>query len=127
MADAVNLETGEVLTEEEAAEYSKIDRVFKKYKPRFEELNRKIKRIYNTKGKRVVGDVIISVTERGAKDTKAAAEKYPRDKYPQFWKDVPTFDFDALSERQKKPFLSTTLALSVDVIASDSPDVGSAD
>jgi hypothetical protein len=122
MSDAVNQQTGEVLTEDEAMEYAKIDRVFKKYKDRFDELNAKIKRVYNSKGKRKVGDVIISVSERNSKDTKSAAEKYPQDKYPQFWETKPVFNFDALSERQKKPFLGTTLALSVDVLAEDSPE-----
>ena len=121
MSNAVNLSTGEVLTEEEAAEYSKIDRVFKKYKSRFADLNAKIKRVYNTEGKRVVGDVIISVTERNSKDEKAAAEKYPREKFPQLWKDVPVFQFAELTDRQKKPFQTKVLALSVDVLAADSP------
>lgn len=121
MSDAVNPGTGEVLTEAEAVEYAKIDRVFKKFKPRFEELNKKIKRVYDTKGKRVVGPVIISVTERSSSDRKAAEAKYPRDKFPQFWKDQPVFQFDELTDRQKKPFQSTVLALSVDVVAEDSP------
>jgi len=121
MSNAVNLATGEILTEEEAAEYSKIDRVFKKYKSRFAELNSKIKRVYSTPGKRIVGDVIITVSERSSKDEKAAAEKYPREKYPQFWEDVPVFQYAELTDRQKKPFQTKVLALAVDVLAADSP------
>jgi hypothetical protein len=121
MSDAVNTQTGEVLTEEEAAEYAKIDRVFKKFKPRFDELNKKIKRVYTSKGKRQVGDVIIDITTRNTKDVKAAEAKYPREKYPHLWKDEPKFQFDALTDRQKKPFQSVGLALSVDVLAEDSP------
>ena len=123
MSDAFNPETGEVLTEDEAIEYAKIDRVFKRYAPRFEELKNKIKRVYDTKGKRVVGPIIISISERNTKDLKAAALKYPIEKFPHLWKQEPTFQFESLTERQKKPFLKPGLALSVDVVAEDSPDV----
>lgn len=118
---SANPETGEILTEEEAVEYAKIDRVLKKYTPRRNELNAKIKRIFTSKGKRLIGPVIIDVTERTSKDTKAAEAKYPRAKFPHLWEDVPVFQFDRLTERQQKPFLGTTLALSVDVLAEDSP------
>lgn len=120
----VDPQTGEVetLTEEEALEYSKIDRIFKKFGPRRDELNAKIKRVFNTKGKRIVGPVVVSVTERASKDVKAAQVRYPQDKFPQFYEMQPVFQFDRLSPRQQKPFLGTTLALSVDILADDSPE-----
>lgn len=120
-----NPETGEVtetLTEEEALEYAKIDRVFKKYTPRKNELNAKIKRIFTTKGKRKVGPVVIDVTERNSKDAKSAEIKYPQSKYPHLYETVEVFQFDRLTDRQKKPFLGKVLALSVDILAEDSPE-----
>lgn len=121
----IDPETGEVvetLTEEEAIEYAKIDRVFKKYTPRKNELNAKIKRVFNTKGKRKVGPVIVTVTERTTKDVKAAEAKYPQSRFPHLYETVPVFQYDRLTDRQKKSFESTTLALSVDVLAEDSPE-----
>jgi len=112
----------ETLTVEEAIEYSKIDRIFKKFTPRHKELNAKIKRVFTTKGKRVIGPVVIDLNERESKDVKAAETRYPYAKYPQFYEVKPVFQFDRLSARQQKPYLGTTLVLTIDVLAEDSPE-----
>lgn len=103
------------ITQKELDEYAKIDRVIKKFTPRYKILNEKIKTAFTKVGTYVFGSVIIKRSEADSFDAKAAEKAFPFDKHPEFYKSV--FDPTAFPADKRAKFTTKVQRLSVDVAA----------
>lgn len=108
----------EELTEKDLEKYVRYNGLLLKYKPLRDALNNKIKLAFDKaglkKGTYLFKTFIIKRGEQNCFDAEAFKKAHPFEKYPQYYRQVPTFDATLVPDTEKpKKFFEVRQTLSI--------------
>jgi hypothetical protein len=108
-------ELPEGITQKQIDEYAKLDKGIKKLQTRHKILNALIKQVFEgtPKGTKIFGEVVVKLGETSTFSSESFEEKYPKDKFPQYYK--LTLDPKTIEADVKAKFTSNNPTLSVSV------------